>query len=300
MSTINQALAFLKPHVVDNDPVVTLIEDMLDDAGIAIVGRRTWSAAELRGCNVIDRHYAANARVGTCLDPARLPVDETARSEFATAFELRWEDALAAGRVFSGQAMQERLGISADEMNTRWAKYGARKIAGGMYVAHFAEENIYVLNGFYPSIREVFTAERASVLALLLDFAPSQLPWKHFRDEVIGTTNPAAAAEDSIRGFLYDRQQALGIHVTYRENVIHASASAFEALCEKALWMPELPLARDPLWQVLAGSGITFERLRTWREENPLVTRDGRTAPLLDLLENLDTDPTAAMLRELK
>ena len=299
MSTINQALAFIKPHVVNNEAVVTLIEEIFDESGIAIVARRTWSAADLRATGVVDRHYAANARTGTCLDPSRLPVDEAARREFATAFDVRWEEALSSGRVVSGLVMQERLGISAEELNARWAKYRARKIAGGIYVAHFAEENIYVLNGFYPSIREVFTAEGASLLALLLDFDPSHLPWKRFRDDIIGATNPAAADEESIRGLLHDRQAALGITVTYRENVIHASASAFEALCEKALWMPELPLARDPLWQALQGSGLSFERLRTWREENPLVTLDGRTATLLDLLECLDTDPTAAALRRL-
>ena len=298
--TINQALAFIKPHVVNNAAVVTLIEELLDDVGIAIVARRTWSAKELRTGGVVDRHYAANARTGTCLDPARLPVDEAGRTEFATAFDLRWEDALSAGRVVSGQVLLERLGITAEELNLRWAKTGARKIAGGIYVAHFAEENLYVLNGFYPSIREVFTAEGASLQVLLLDFSSEHLSWKRFRDEVIGSTNPAAADEDSIRGLLHDRQKALGITVTYRENVIHASAGAFEALCEKALWLPELPLARDPLWQALEGSGITFERLRTWREENPLVTLDGRTATLLDLLETLDTVPTAEQLRKLK
>lgn len=299
MSTINQALAFIKPHVVDHEAVVSLIEDLFDDVGIAIVARRTWSAEEMRACGVVDRHYAANARTGTCLDPSRLPLNEAARHEFSLAFDLRWEEALAAGRVVSGLVMQERLGISAEELNARWARYRARKIAGGIYVAHFGEENLYVLNGFYPSVREVLTADGAHVLVLLLDFAPDHLPWKRFREEIIGSTNPAAADEDSIRGLLHDRQQALGITVSYRENVIHASASPFEALGEKTLWLPELPLERDPLWQALEGSGISLARLRAWRDENPLVTLDGRTATLLDLLENLDTDPTADALRRL-
>ncbi len=148
-------------------------------------------------------------------------------------------------------------------------------------------------------MREIFTAEGAAIQALLLEFEPEQLPWQRFRDEIIGATNPAAADEESIRGLLYDRQQKLGISVSYRENIVHASASAFEALGEKALWLPELPLMCDPLWRALEGSGLTFERLQTWREENPLATFAGRTAPLLDLLENLDTAPTAEALRQL-
>jgi len=299
MPPCNQALAFLKPHVAQNEAIVTLVEELLDDAGIEIVARRTWSSADLRRAGVVDRHYAANARTGTCLDPSQLPVDEAARQEFATVFETRWEDALAAGRLHSGLAMQERLGISAEELNARWARCGAHKIAGGIYVAQFAEENCYVLNGFYPSIREVFTADDATVLVQLLAFHPDDLSWKRFRNEVIGATNPATADEESIRGLLYERQQALGIAVNYRENVIHASASAFEALIEKTLWLPELPLDRDPLWQALEGSDIAFDRLRAWRDENPLTTLGGRTATLLDLLESLDTAPTAEALRTL-
>jgi nucleoside diphosphate kinase len=299
MSTLNQALAFIKPHVVNQKGVVTLIEEILDDAGIATVARRTWTAGEMRASGVVDRHYAANARTGTCLDPARLPVDDAARAEFATAFEDDWGKAVAAGRVVSGLVALDRLGVSAEELNTRWAKYGARKIAGGIYVSRFADEGVYVLNGFYPSMREIFTADGASILVLLVEFAPEHLSWKRFRDEVIGATNPAAADEESIRGLLHDRQDAFGITVSYRENVIHASAGAFEALCEKSLWLPELPLDRDPLWQALDGSGLTFDRLRAWRDANPLLTLDGRTATLLDLLECLDTAPTAAKLRAL-
>jgi nucleoside diphosphate kinase len=150
MHTINQALAFIKPHVVNKRAVVTLIEDVLDEAGIALVARRTWSAAEMRASRVVDRHYAAHARTGTCLDPVRLPVDEAGRREFATVFDRKWEEAVASGRVVSGLVAQEQLGLSADELNTRWATYRARKIAGGIYVAHFTDENLYVLNGFLP------------------------------------------------------------------------------------------------------------------------------------------------------
>jgi nucleoside diphosphate kinase len=295
----NQALAFLKPHVVHHAGVVALVEELLDDAGIAIAMRRTWDAAEMRASGVVDRHYAANARTGTCLDPSLLPVDDAARQTFAEAFDVRWEDALASGRVVSGQVALDRLGLAAEELNARWAKHGARKIAGGIYVSDFADERLFVLNGFYPSLREIFTADGAMIEVMLLEFDAGHLSWKRFRDDVIGATNPAAADEHSIRGLLHDRQEDLGVVVSYRENVIHASASAFEALCEKTLWLPELPLARDPLWQALDGSGIRLDQLRAWREENPLVTLAGRTAALLDLLECLDTRPTSDRLREL-
>jgi nucleoside diphosphate kinase len=299
MPTINQALLFFKPHVMHNRGVVTFVEELLDDAGLAIVARRSWESAELRAHRMADRHYATHARAGTCLDPAQLTLDAGARQEFALQFHRPWEEAVAAGRVLSGLSARERLQLSADEFHGRWAACQARKLASGLYVAHFAPEDLYVLNGFYPAMREVFLAPDAAVEALLLEFEAEHLSWRRFREEIIGATNPAAADEESIRGLLYDRQQALGVTVCYHQNVVHASASAFEALGEKALWLPELPLARDPLWQALEGSGIPCERLQAWREENPCATLAERTAPLLDLLENLDTTPTAEALRRL-
>jgi hypothetical protein len=121
---------------------------------------------------------------------------------------------------------------------------------------------------------------------------------------VIGSTNPAAAEEQSIRGHLHDHAEAFGLRVDSRDNVIHASASPFEALCEARIWMPGWSLSRDPLWRRIhrkAGlpAPALAERLQDWHATNPTVTAAGRTAPLLDLLEDLDTPAAAAALLEL-
>mgnify|MGYP000911249140 FL=1 len=117
-----------------------------------------------------------------------------------------------------------------------------------------------------------------------------------FRAEVIGATNPAAADPRSIRGSLYADRARTGLAVTYRENIIHASASPFEALIEKNLWIPEFPLGRDPLWQALKPAGLTLEQMHAWRDENPQVRFDGAAGPLVEALEDRDTDWVADRL----
>lgn len=296
MSQINQALAFLKPHVAEKAQVLTYVEQAFAATGIAIIERRKWKSADLVAANVADRHYCAHSKAGTAPDVAKLSVGEDVRRAFAAAFSSSWDDALAAGRILSGLTAQTRLGITTDELSARWLRYGARKLTGGMYASNFAQEGMFVLNGFYPSIRADFADPAAQVLALLVEFDPARLSWQRFRDAIIGVTNPAAAQADSIRGFLHAHQAEFGIQVTYRQNVIHASASAFEALCEKTIWLPERPTSRDPLWKAVEGHGVTFSRICSLREENPIVTLDNRTGPLVDLLENLDTDPTAERL----
>jgi nucleoside diphosphate kinase len=296
---MNQAFAFIKPHVMGIPAVCAEVDRRLAAAGVDVLLRQEMSGAEVAHRGVIDRHYAANARAGTCRDAAALPVSDAARAAFAAAFGETWEAAVAAGRIVSGLVMQERLGVDGETLNRLWGKQPLQKLAGGLYVARFPEQGVYVLNGFYPSNRELFTQPTARMGLMVLAFDEQRLPWRTFRDALIGTTNPALAAAGSIRGDLYRRQAEFGLTVTYRENVIHASASAFEALTEKALWLPDWPMERDPLWQALRPRGVTMAQLDAWRDANPLVTLDGRTATLLDLLESLDTQPTAAAIRRL-
>lgn len=296
---MNQPLLFIKPHAMAHPGVVAWVEERLAQAGLTVRGRRELTGGEVASGGMVDRHYAANARAALCADPGQLPVDEPAQARFRERFGEEWHAAVRAGRVAGARVAQQRLGVTGEELNRRWAAAEMIKLAGGLYVARMPGTGGYLLNGFYPSIREVFTHPDARLLVLLAEFDPAALTWQRFRDEVIGATNPAAADPKSIRGALHRRQTEFGLTVTYRENVIHASASAFEALLEKPIWLPGWTAADEPLWRLLDGTWFSLGRLEAWRVANPLVCLDGRRAGLLDLLENLDTEPTAAVLRRL-
>lgn len=293
---MNQALAFIKPHVMKAPTAAALIESRLAEAGIAIVLRRELDGAAVVAGGFIDRHYAAIARGGLCVDAATLALSAAAQSSFAAAFNTSWRAAVAAGRVVGGEEMRRRLGVDGETLHALWLRERMVKLAGGLYAVHFREADLFVLNGFYPSMRAIFMAPSARLRLLLLRFDEQRLPWRRFRDEIVGATDPAAAAPASIRGEMRRRAEELGIVVSNRENAIHASASAFESLAEQLLWLPDRDPADDPLWRLLRGSGLTAARLATWREENPQVTLGGVSGALLDLLENRDTNETAALL----
>lgn len=297
---INQALLFVKPHAMVCNAAREHIEQQLAANAICVRQRHGLTGADVEAGGMVDRHYAANARSGTCADPATLPLSAAARELFAKHFGEPWDTAVRAGRVVSGLVLQRRLGSTGEELNRRWAAAAVTKLAGGLYAGWLPDEQVYVLNGFYPSIRELFTRPDAQLLLLVGEFDPDALAWQAFRDRVIGSTNPAAADPRSIRGWLHAHQAESGLAVSYRENVIHASASAFEALLEKPIWLPGWDPAGDPLWTLLSAQGYTLGQLETWRVTNPLVRLDGRHAGLLDLLEGLDTVPTAAILQRLR
>jgi nucleoside diphosphate kinase len=299
MSRLNQALAFIKPHAVANPAVIDFIAAAFAKSGIRVTHRAEMSGRQVDATGAIDKHYAVNARVGTIAQPGELFVGPEARARFQELYNETWESALQAGRILSGLSAQRKLGLSGEALNSLWAKQKAQKLAGGLYVIFLPEAQAYVMNGFYPSIREIFTAPAAVLKIMVVEFDADRLPWKTFRGNVIGTTNPAAADPNSIRGGLFARQQETGLPVSYRENVIHASASPFEALTEKQLWLPSFPLEGDPLWSLLKPAGIRLEQISRWRDENPVVTIDGKTGPLVESLEDLDTDVLAARLLEL-
>jgi nucleoside diphosphate kinase len=298
----NQALTFVKPHAVRSQATLTYILDTFADHGIDVLDRRTVTADEIRAGGLIDRHYAANARRGTFDNASALELKDSAKEAFRTAFEEDWDDAVRAGRVFSGEAMRIKLGnISGEDLNTQWARYGARKLSGGCYASFFEEQDCYVVNGFYPSIREQFARPGAAIGVLVVAF---DLPWAEFRRDVIGSTNPAAADEASIRGYVHDHAEALGLVVDSRDNVIHASASPFEALCERLIWMPDRPIPQDPLWKLIhkkvtLSSAELSEHLLAWHAANPMVELPGRSGPLLDVFEDRDTPDVAADLLRL-
>ncbi len=299
MSRLNQALAFIKPHAARNKAALARIAATFSKNGIQVVYQTDRTGDQVRATGAIDRHYAVNARVGTCDNPADLFVGPEARARFLSLFNENWEDALQQGRILSGLRAQQMLGITGEEINALWARHKAEKLAGGLYIIFLPELQAYVLNGFYPSIRDLFNDPAAVMTLMVVEFDADTLPWRTFRGKVIGSTNPAAADPESIRGGLHATQTEAGLAVTYRENVIHASASPFEALVEKTLWLPEFPLDRDPLWKLLQADGLALDRVLRWREENPVVTRDGKLEPLVESLEDLDTDVLAARLLEL-
>lgn len=292
----NQAFVFIKPHAVGNDRVGEYLRRLFQEHGISVDFRREMSGAEIAASGIVDAHYALNAAVGTCEDPSRLEVDREARKKFQAEFGMSWDAAVASGRVASGLVMCHRLGIDGETLNRRWAECPAVKLAGGLYVARFPERDVFVMNGFYPSLREILTAPDARVLTMTVSFDPARLSWKRFRTEIVGATNPAEAHPGSVRGWCYAHREALGLEVGYRENVIHASASAFEAVVEKWIWLGAKGLETDPLAAALRSAGISPDRWIAWRDRNPQVVMGERRGPLVDLLEERDALETAEYL----
>uniref|UniRef100_A0A7S2NC75 Nucleoside-diphosphate kinase n=1 Tax=Alexandrium andersonii TaxID=327968 RepID=A0A7S2NC75_9DINO len=295
----NSAFVFIKPHAV-TERVQEMVRERLASAGISVKRSLQIPAKTIDEEGLIDKHYGAIASRAMSKQPSELAVQEHAKSEFLRCFGLSWEEALAKGLVFNAKGAAAKLGLELAEIGSRCdqLKRGETEIkfGGGFYVGKV--DGIYVVNGFYTRMRAQFTEPGACIQCFEVEWDPEELPWKKFRAEIIGTTNPQEAAEGSIRRTIFDKWEALGLksQPSTGANGVHGSASPFEGLIERANWLgAEAP--RDPFGFALIGAGIGEPVLGDWSAD-PAVTFEGKKHSLFDLLEDLDAMPCISKARE--
>lgn len=259
----NQAFAFIKPHAMKSQAVATYIGDVFEDGDVLIPFKKAFTNAEMESDGLIDHHFESISRAALIQNVSKLTVSASAKEMFKDAFNVAWDEALAQGKIISGSGACAGLeGMLPRKLCSEWARYGATEIQQDVYVSWFEDQDLYVLNGFYLATRHEYVAEGAAVMTMLLDF---EMDWHEFSEAIIGCENPAAALEESIRGYLYDRAGVLEMVIDPIDNIIHVSASPFTALCEKMVWLKKAQWAKDPLLLKLVElSGKTPSVVAKW------------------------------------
>ena len=298
----NNAFLMLKPHA-NTEMARKFVEQLLPRRGIRIVESGTIHANEIKAQSLIDRHYGNVAMKALKEDPRNIEISLIAQQRFMKAFGMTWKTAKSKDLVCNAKQALERLGWTSKELGSRWDSLvlgsGKVKFGGGFYCGSL--NGLYVINGFYMAMRAKFLLPRSSVCWYNLSWQSSQLSWKQFREEILGNTDPAVAAEQhsaSIRGHFFEKWQDFGLpappHVG--ENVAHGSASPLEAMFERRTWLGME--TGDPFGELLKARGISEHLMKTW-QQNPTVEIDGRTGPIFDQVENKDADACLGSLQRL-
>ena len=134
-----------------------------------VTGRGTLDAKTIDEQQLIDTHYGAIASKAVKLQPSELNVSDKAQAEFKAAFGLDWADAVAQGKVYNAVDGCKKMGCKPNEMESKyWCKLkkgkNLIKFGGGFYCGQL-KDDVFVINGFYMSMRSVFTTP------------PAQLEW---------------------------------------------------------------------------------------------------------------------------
>lgn len=286
---MNTAFVFIKPHA-NTSLTQQLVTTTLQNKNLTILSEGELTAEEIDRGMLIDQHYYAIASKATLVKPNQLPVNS---EKFAKQFGLTWEDALAQGNVYNALDACNHLGIDADTLNNAWAKAKKSdklvKLGGGFYAGLIdtieGKEPIFTFNGFFMSMRAKFVAPGSSIHYYVVQWNPENLSWSDFRGKVLGPTDPAAAPADSLRGIILADWVNLGLKTVpdTGDNGVHASASPFEALCERMNWL-KVPLEADEFGAQLLGAGLSADTIREWSVDPQIKGRS-----LFDSLEDLDS-----------
>lgn len=120
--------------------------------------------------------------------------------------------------------------------------------------------------------------------------------WVDFRGQVLGPTDPIDAPPGSLRGKIAAQWVSLGLPTPcdVGDNGVHASASPFEALAERANWL-EMPIKSDSYGRALLEAGISEATIKSWSVD-PQVMYNGKKASLFDLVEDMGSDECIAKL----
>jgi len=291
----NQAFVFIKPHAV-TDKVKELVAGRFKELGFSITREGELNAATIEEKKLIDNHYYAIANKASLTKPKNLNPPANKQEDFNKLFGLSWSKALADGVVYNAVDGCAKLGISGAEMDTQWAKTKKSKqlikFGGGFYCGKVTvgDTSIYVINGFYMAMREKYTAEGTCIYYYCVEWDSSKHSWKDFREKILGATDPTTACEGSLRRLVLEGYQALGLssEPNVGDNGIHASASPFEALCERMNWL-EGNVGADTFGKALLSAGVSEETIMSWTKD-PQVTVGGNKVSLFDSLEDINAD----------
>merc|ERR1719461_2246473 len=296
----NQAFVFVKPHAA-NAKVAAVVEEELKKRGIEILTQGEITAEQIDEKKLIDEHYYAIASKATLLTPDELAVPA---DKFETKFGVSWASVLADGLAYNAIDGAAKLGMNATELELAWRdakkKYDACiKFGGGFYCSKI--QDIYIFNGFFMSMRNKYVAKGKSIAWFTVSWDANALSWEDFRGKVLGPTNPADAPATSVRGIIYNKWESLGLPAQpdTGDNGVHASASPFEGLAERANWL-KCKVEDDGFGKALLDAGISADTIKAWSVDPQVkVDADGKMGSLFDALEDMNAGDCLAKAKTL-
>ena len=309
---LNHALLLIKPHA-STVAAQYLITSTLEARKMRVLSRGKFSGKELESQGIFDRHYATVRKFATIADVGSIQLSSLELKNFSSRFRADWKEEVCVGHVLSASDAMSYFGIDAAALFSLWMHGEPRiKLRKGLHVSQFhssslpkdsphrsklaENEPIYILNGFFPSMRADCLSPEAVVHYMVVEWEGSQLSWRQVLSDVVGTSEPGNADVESIRGHMFRDWQRLGLErpPDRRDNGVHFSASAFEGLAERLIWVPGTMLFTDPFGSRLLSCNIPSLTVENWLHNPPVQQR-----AIFDHMNQLDGQECLSKAKEL-
>jgi len=301
-SSENQFVTFLKPEAtavqagVDVKGILQIVFDALSRWNVEVGAVRLLNARYLEYYQIMDQHYGVINNISRHgFDAISATAREVLQKDFGS-------DLASGAEVLGGHQFLERFpAFSPFALATIADNLGSKKLAGGTYCLRLKVEGqiFLILNAFHPFQLEHFTAQGKVIVILE---TRSKTSWAILRQQLVGATIPANAAEGSIRRTLLNRHEELHMpDVSPGNNGVHLSAGPLEGMVELQRFCSEpekgsqLDLRETCFGRLLLSKGLP-QNLLTELAKNPTLEIDGRSISAFDLTEEMDSDPAAEKL----
>ena len=283
---LNNALLYIKPHAC-HVGVQFLISSILDDHNVRVVARGKYSSPEIEDLKLFDKQFGYLAQFAENMAPEAIALEPTELLAFKEAFGEDWSEVVTSHRVFNSSTACESLCFTHDKLYALW-KGAAQHLTArrGLKLCRVDSTNtcddfelvskftepIYLINGFFPSLRATYIHQDATVHYMAVEWEGNQLAWPNLLQKVIGDSHPELADSKSIRGKLHQEWEELGLQKApdRRDNGVHFSKSAFEGLADRLVWSKGAMMFTDPFGSRLLGSNIPSLTVQNWLR-NPVV-----------------------------
>jgi len=299
--SLNRSLLYVKPHANKRE-MCDFIRQYLVNKKCKVLNEGSISSANLR--ESFEVQYSDLSKKAIVLEPHECPLSSESMMEFEKKFKIAWSVAVRKKLVQSSRGSCELLDIPPSTLSEAWMECVSNgkmvKLGRGFYCGLIDtipnKPPLFCINGFFMAMRAEYLADNASVHYFLVEWDNAAMSWSDFRKNVIGGTNPSFANETSLRSLMNARWEELGLAcpLDMMRNGLHASASAFEALVERSIWLG-VPLESDIHFGAnLFSSTVPASVLKEWTT-NPTA----RNKYIFDHMENKGSQQCLEMAQEL-
>jgi hypothetical protein len=280
----NQFLFFLKPELTKSmDKFHSLAEfvfSKLDEFHLFIENAFIISGEYLAEHRVMSAHYGVIDAAAHSPETSMTP---SMWKTFEESFMKKPEGARVVGSI---PYLEEHPELDPAALSAAWLKREYTRVGSGTYCEYIDEEDLYLVNGFYPRLLNHFTRPENCIVCFILR---GSTPWSSVRGEFAGATAPERAAPGSVRNGFLTRKDEFGLpEVSANLNGVHLSAGPLEGVVEILRFSSGNMKLSDLVFGKMLEENFSKAEIDLMLSNGPVSTKGGETT-YFDLTEELDS-----------